>query len=217
MGNIRSALQAVSLGALDGGMAQSVEQLAARAARLRGVTAERLEEPVSLGVAAFGQANDLLGWGQFALAHSGATRQFLAKPSAVSATVVQEPTSPGKKAMPLMTSSNLPVEFADDPIASHSAQFGLARPMDTPATQDTPSPIGVRPWNLRAATTMPSSGSVQAWRYDHERQIAVTQDGQPITEIIDATAHSVTNLDGDEGPNEDWKYDFHPDDPGNPA
>jgi len=42
-----------------------------------------------------------------------------------------------------------PVGFADDPIASHSAQFGLCRPMGTPPGDDAPSAVGVRPWNLR--------------------------------------------------------------------
>jgi putative ATP-grasp target RiPP len=116
-----------------------------------------------------------------------------------------------------MTGSPVSVGFEDDPIASHSAQFGLARPMDTPASQDAPSPVSVRPWNLRAVTAVPHSRTVRMWRYDHDRQIAVTPDGQPITEIIDATAESRSNLDGDEGPNEDWTYDFHPDDPGSPA
>jgi putative ATP-grasp target RiPP len=119
--------------------------------------------------------------------------------------------------MRLMTSPNVPVEFADDPIASHSARFGLARPMDSPARQNAPSPVGVRPWNLRAATTVPGSQPLTASHYDHNRQVAVTPDGRPLTEIIGASAESVTNLDGDEGPNEDWTYDFHPDDPGTPA
>jgi len=55
-----------------------------------------------------------------------------------------------------------------------------------------------------------------AWRYDHDRQLAVTLDGHLIVEIIaaDPTADSNTDLDGDEGKSEDWVYDFCPDDPG---
>jgi hypothetical protein len=57
------------------------------------------------------------------------------------------------------------------------------------------------------------------WRYDHDRQLALTLDGHLITEIIaaDPTADTVTDLDGDEGKSEDWKYDFCPDSPGSPA
>jgi hypothetical protein len=60
---------------------------------------------------------------------------------------------------------------------------------------------------------------VGAWRYDHDRQLAVTPDGRVITEVIagDPSADSVTDLDGDEGKSEDWKYDFCPDDPDDPV
>lgn len=44
------------------------------AARLAGEAAEELDEPVSLGVAAFGQANGLLSWGAFDLAHEALRR-----------------------------------------------------------------------------------------------------------------------------------------------
>lgn len=113
-----------------------------------------------------------------------------------------------------------PVGFADDPIASHSAQFGLARPMGTPAGHDVPSAAGVRPWNLRGAQIMDRCGAaLGAWCYDHRRQLALTLDGRLITEIIaaDPSADSVTDLDGDEGKSEDRRYDFCPDTPGNPA
>jgi hypothetical protein len=58
-----------------------------------------------------------------------------------------------------------------------------------------------------------------AWRYDHDRQLALTLDGHLVTEIIAAepTANSVTDLNGDEGKFEDWTYDFCPDNPGSPA
>lgn len=113
-----------------------------------------------------------------------------------------------------------PVGFADDPIASHSAQFGLARPIGTPVGHDVPSPVGVRPWNLRGAQVMDRCRArVGAWRYDHDRQLALTLDGHLLTEIIaaDPSADSVSDLDGDEGKSEDWKYDFWPDTPGSPA
>ncbi|MGQ0480415.1 MAG: putative ATP-grasp-modified RiPP [Pseudonocardia sp.] len=112
-----------------------------------------------------------------------------------------------------------PPGFADDPLASHSGQFGLARPIGVPLGTDEPSPDGARPWNLRAAQPpqnqrMPLTG----WRYDHDRQIAVAADGRPLTDVLaaDATANSVSDLDGDEGRSEDWSYDFCPDQPGTP-
>ncbi|MCA1695480.1 MAG: hypothetical protein LC749_12530 [Actinobacteria bacterium] len=107
-----------------------------------------------------------------------------------------------------------PVGFTDDPIASHSAQFGLGRPMGVPAGHDAPSPVGVRPWNLQQAQVMSGRGArLGAWRYDHNRQIAVTLDGRPIMEIAaaDPSATSTSDLDGDEGKSEDWTYDFCPD------
>jgi len=58
-----------------------------------------------------------------------------------------------------------------------------------------------------------------AWRYDHDRQLAVTVDGRLMMEIVagDPSADSNTDLDGDEGKSEDWTYDFCPDDPGSPV
>ncbi len=112
-----------------------------------------------------------------------------------------------------------PSGFTDDPIASHSAQFGLGRPIGAPVGNDPPSPVGVRPWNLRGARVMGRGTPPVAWRYDHDRQLALTVDGRLMLEIIaaDPSADSVTDLDGDEGKSEDWKYDFCPDDSGDPA
>ncbi|MDQ2707565.1 MAG: hypothetical protein M3Z25_07980 [Actinomycetota bacterium] len=110
------------------------------------------------------------------------------------------------------------VGFADGPIASHSAQFGLARPAGTPAGHDTPSPAGLRPWNLRNAQIMTGGGArLGAWRYDHVQQVALTLDGQRVIDLVDASAKSVSDLDGDEGKSEDWSYDFCPDNPGSPV
>ncbi|MGQ0717018.1 MAG: hypothetical protein ACT4NP_06810 [Pseudonocardiales bacterium] len=125
----------------------------------------------------------------------------------------------------LLDAPRVPVGFVDDPIASHSAQFGLARPIGTPVGHDAPSPVGIRPWNLRGVQVMDRCGArVGVWRYDHDRQLAFTRDGHLVTEIIaaDPSADSVTDLDGDEGKSEDWEYedweyDFWPDTPGIPA
>ncbi len=57
-----------------------------------------------------------------------------------------------------------------------------------------------------------------AWRYDHEQQIAVDLDGIGLNELrMDPSADSVTGNDGDEGPSEDYVYDFAPDAPGLPV
>jgi hypothetical protein len=113
-----------------------------------------------------------------------------------------------------------PAGFADDPIASHSGQFGLARPAGTLAATDAASPVGVRPWNLRGSQVMTGTRGgirVHGWGYDHDQQVAVGPDGLRVTGLVDATANSVTNLDGDEGTSEDWTYDFCPDDAGTAA
>lgn len=51
--------------------------------------------------------------------------------------------------------------------------------------------------------------------YDHEQQLAVDREGQPliVTGMADPSADSVTDGDGDEGRSEDWTYDFVPDNP----
>jgi len=121
--------------------------------------------------------------------------------------------------MTVLLAPGEPAGFVDDPVASHSAQFGLGRPMGIPAGRDAASPAGVRPWNLRAARVMGPGARVGAWRYDHDRQIAVTLDGRLVLEVVaaDPTADSATDLDGDEGKSEDWTYDFCPDEPSEPV
>jgi putative ATP-grasp target RiPP len=110
--------------------------------------------------------------------------------------------------------------FAEDPIASDSAQFPLARPMGTPDNTDIPSLDSVRPWGLRRMKILPGTGrQIRIWRYDHERQVAVDGDGTPLnqTRMEQPTADKVTSSDGDEGPMEDYIYDFAPDVPFPPA
>lgn len=105
--------------------------------------------------------------------------------------------------------------FTDDPMASDSAQFPLARPMATPDAQDEPSPQGVRPWGLLGMQPFPNRGTIiTEWSYDHEAQVAVDAKGRPLNELrMDPTANKVTNNDGDEGPSEDFTYDFAPEQP----
>lgn len=87
--------------------------------------------------------------------------------------------------------------FTDDPVAPDSGQFPLGRPMRTP---DNSLPM--------------TCAETPLWLYDHERQIAVGADDQKLRM---ATANKVTNNDGDEGPSEDFTYDFAPDAPGSSA
>ncbi|MBB5156731.1 putative ATP-grasp-modified RiPP [Saccharopolyspora phatthalungensis] len=105
--------------------------------------------------------------------------------------------------------------FADEPLASDSAQFPLARPARAPESTAEPSQVGVRPWGLRGMTELSgTSRVVGVWQYDHERQVAVDGDGRPLAEVMaEPTAGSVTGNDGDEGPSEDYVYDFAPDAP----
>lgn len=118
-----------------------------------------------------------------------------------------------------MTGDTL-ARFAQEPIASDSAQFPLGRPLGTPDSTDAASCQEARPWGLRAMSTLPrkQANSLPAWSYDHQRQMAVDADGIVINELrMDPSAESVSNNDGDEGPNEDWRHDFAPDNPGLPV
>ncbi|MGQ0837729.1 putative ATP-grasp-modified RiPP [Actinokineospora sp.] len=103
--------------------------------------------------------------------------------------------------------------FADDPVASHSAQVPLGRISGQPDTS-APSPAGLRPWGLSAMRPARHQGDPvrEIFTYDHDLQVAVTGDGVPLT-ITAATANKVTNNDGDEGPSEDFTYDYCPDSP----
>ncbi|GAA4611515.1 putative ATP-grasp-modified RiPP [Saccharopolyspora hordei] len=119
-----------------------------------------------------------------------------------------------------MNSAVMTTRFAHDPIAPDSAQFPLGRPLGASNNTAPASGEGVRPWGLRGMSAL-SNKTVEplpAWRYDHERQIAVDLDGTALNELrTDPSADSVSSLDGDEGPNEDWVHDFIGDAPGTPA
>lgn len=104
----------------------------------------------------------------------------------------------------------------DDPVASASEQFGLSRPRHGPPGPDLPSPVGVRPWGLRAMRCGAVVGrAMPDFVYSHQQQVAVNADGRPLilTGMAEPTADSVTDGDGDEGRSEDWTYDFVPDNP----
>jgi hypothetical protein len=55
----------------------------------------------------------------------------------------------------------------------------------------------------------------ETFYYDHNTQVAVDANGRPLL-AADPTANKVSSSDGDEGPSEDFTYDFCPDMP-NPA
>ncbi|APU12772.1 putative ATP-grasp-modified RiPP [Actinoalloteichus fjordicus] len=104
--------------------------------------------------------------------------------------------------------------FAADPVASHSAQFPLGAPFDR-TSDDEPSHAGVRPWALRGMEPQPptTAGGARTVRYDHRSQMSVDASGRPLIEAGPPTVKNKTNLDGDEGPSEDFSYDFVPDEP----
>ena len=107
-----------------------------------------------------------------------------------------------------------------EPVFGFEEQFPLGRPTGAANNTDAPSEEGVRAWGLRGMGALPNKTDqpLPAWRYDHERQIAVDLDGVGINELrMDPSADSVSNNDGDEGPNEDWVHDFMPDTPVQPV
>lgn len=112
-----------------------------------------------------------------------------------------------------MTTTRVPEQFATDPLATHSGQFPTGR-NSVSISGDTPSPAEIRPWALRSMRPARQQGDPigEAFTYDHDLQIAVTRDGVPFT-VSDATATKTTNNDGDEGPSEDYIYDYCPDSP----
>jgi len=102
--------------------------------------------------------------------------------------------------------------FNADPIAPHSAQFPLGR--SSVPDFSTPSGLGVRPWGLRGMRPARQQGDPvrQTFGYDHDAQVAVDANGRYLL-AAQPTANKVSSNDGDEGPSEDFTYDFCPDSP----
>ncbi len=107
----------------------------------------------------------------------------------------------------------VPDQFAADPVASHSGQFPLG-PTAGPADLSAPSAPGIRPWGLGGMRPAHQQGDPlrAVFTYDHDRQIALDTAGKPLT-MAEPTANKVTSNDGDEGPSEDFTYDYCPDSP----
>lgn len=74
--------------------------------------------------------------------------------------------------------------------------------------------MGLRPWGLSWSRPARRCGEVlrEAYRYDHSRQIAVDSNGTPLISA-EPTVNEVSSDDGDEGPSEDYTYDYCPDSP----
>jgi putative ATP-grasp target RiPP len=105
------------------------------------------------------------------------------------------------------------VGFTDDPIAPHSAQFPLGR-IGGPPDHSVASEPNVRPWGLGGMRPARQQGDPvrAASHYDHATQTAIDGTGRTLV-AADPTANKVSSSDGDEGPSEDFTYDFCPDDP----
>jgi len=113
-----------------------------------------------------------------------------------------------------MTTTTTAPSFAHGPIASDSAQFPLGAPFDR-TSHDEPSSAAVRPWSLRGMQQQPdvTERPRKTFRFDHQTQMTVDTEGRPLIEAGDPTVKNKTNNDGDEGPSEDFSYDFVPDEP----
>lgn len=99
--------------------------------------------------------------------------------------------------------------FASDPIASDSAQFPLSRGSISSAPDESPSPVGVRPWGLRRMAEIPFDGAPSpAGTYDPIQQIRIDATGRPLIEMGPPTAPTTGSMDGSEGdPSEDYHND----------
>lgn len=124
-----------------------------------------------------------------------------------------EPTTGPRRMQSTGLSPAVLDQFAADPVASHSGQFPLGRHCG-PADLSAPSAPEIRPWGLGGMRPARQQGDPlrAVFTYDHDRQIAVDPAGQPLT-MADPTANKVTSNDGDEGPSEDFTYDYCPDVP----
>lgn len=107
--------------------------------------------------------------------------------------------------------------FYDDPLASVSAQFPLTRPGVASAVGNTEVPSGpvTRPFGLRAVRAIPEP-LIPPYDYCHDQQVSVADDGSGEPMVRRSTSmewSSITDNDGDEGPDEDWGNDYAPDHP----
>lgn len=100
--------------------------------------------------------------------------------------------------------------FADEPLAGESAQFPLSRGATPLSSHRSASPAGLRPWGLRRMTRPVTScvPAPVAAEYDHERQLRLDGEGQPVIEMGPPTAPTTGSTDGSDGdPSEDYVND----------
>lgn len=104
-------------------------------------------------------------------------------------------------------------QFAADPMAAHSGQFPLGR-NPGPVSLGAPSPAEVRPWGLTGMRPARQQGDPVrgVFAYDHVQQVAIDGKGCSLPTASEPTAKKNTSNDGDEGPSEDFSYDYCPDD-----
>lgn len=114
--------------------------------------------------------------------------------------------------MPTPTLSNPPISslhrtnVSGDPLASANTQFGLSRPPTEPTqTAGSASPVGLRPWGLRAVQAVDNGPELPEFRYCHLRQLTVDTDDQPVIDTTPVRMMSeVSELDGKDGSSKDY-------------
>ena len=112
-----------------------------------------------------------------------------------------------------VAASDLWTRFVGDPLASVSERFPLAWPgMAEPREGGEPSAPSIRPFGLRVLRVM-RSPRLAAYRYCHERQLTIGDDGRELPSIVDKLDWTtVSHGDGDEGPDKDYAWETVPDD-----
>ncbi|MGH3908634.1 MAG: putative ATP-grasp-modified RiPP [Pseudonocardiaceae bacterium] len=103
--------------------------------------------------------------------------------------------------------------FADDPLASVSAQFPLTPPGFTvPEHSESPSSPETRPFGLRWLVTMGVPTTPTSYRYCPTRQLAVDAvTGVPLPPRLAQEWTTIQQKDGDEGPSKDYGWETVPD------
>lgn len=97
--------------------------------------------------------------------------------------------------------------FTGAALAPIGCQFALARPIHDPPPADDGS--GPEPFGLRFFRPTEKLGAPPRFRYDHERQLAVTDDGTPLIMMPGAPEKTTTGTsDGKNPRGEEFRIDF---------
>lgn len=112
-----------------------------------------------------------------------------------------------------VVANDLWMRFIGDPLASVSERFPLAWPdLAEPGAGGKPSAPETRPFGLRVLRVM-GCPVLRAYRYCHERQLTVGDDGRELPAVVDKLDWTtVSHGDGDEGPDKDYSWETVPDD-----